>query len=62
MQEEIKKILDKHRIYGENSWVLIILLLIFGRNINNSKELDDLLTKIENNEINLIKKEKPNNE
>ena len=62
MQEEIKNILDKHGIYGENSWVLIILLLIFGRNINNSKELDDLLTKIKNNEINLIKKEKPNNE
>lgn len=62
MQEEIKNILDKHGICEENSWVLIILLLIFGGNINNSKELDDLLTKIENNEIDSIKKEMPNNE
>lgn len=62
MQEEIKNILDKHGICGENFWVIIILLLIFGGNINNSKELDDLLTKIENNEIDSIKKEMSNNE
>lgn len=62
MQEEIKNILDKHRICEENPWVIIILLLIFGENINNSKELDDLLTKIENNEIDSIKKEMSNNE
>lgn len=62
MQEEIKNILDNHGIYGEKSWLLIILLLIFGKNINNSKELDDLLIRIENNEINLIEKEMSNNE
>ena len=62
MREEIKNVLDKHGVYGENSWVIIILLLILGPNINDSKKLENLLTKIENNEIDSIKKEMLNNE
>lgn len=62
MREEIKNVLDKHGIYEENSWVIIILLLILGSNINDSKKLENLLTKIENNEIDSIKKEMSNNE
>lgn len=62
MREEIKNVLDKHGICGENSWAIIVLLLILGPNINDSTKLENLLTKIENNEIDSIKKEMSNNE
>lgn len=59
--EELKEMLDKHeKILKDNTWIqAIIVLSLFGKNMT-IKELDAMLTKLENGTLtkeDILKKE-----
>lgn len=58
MDKEIEEILNKHKEILKESWIMIIVLLVFFANKTfNLEELDNLLTRLENGDTNLLKEE-----
>lgn len=57
MEEDVKKILEKHKGFKENFWISLMFLLVSDRKINSLEDFDEYLTEIEEKAIKPLKKE-----